>query len=744
MLHAVDAGSADTMRTGHAGAGALGGRAGRAASATSSASSPPDDAGDAARAPADGAEADVTMVTTPIRLHYTHSASPEESRLPARPRRGPAARPALPGAAARSTCRRAAPARPTACRPTDEVELPDRGTVTTFCVVNVPFLGQRIKPPYVAAYVLLDGADIAVPAPDPRLRGRRGADGHAGRGGVEAARASGAPRWRTSTTSGRPASRTRRTSPTPSTCESRRLIRRRRRRLRAGAQRARRPTAPPTASRCWCRSSARCSDAHGLHQGATSASGAPARRTTWPAGRSRSSPRSTRSAPSRRSTSRTSRWTPPGRSTRRGVKLLHRRGRDRAGVRLRQVLGRRSCAGCWRCSSTRTSSRRCGRTRSASPRCRPGLGLDAGLWTEKDMAEVAARSRAAPPTTRRRRSPAASTSTSCSPRRTSPTRCARTTARRSATAPPRSCSPPATGPASCAERPAWITGIAHRVESAGARRARPHHVAVARRPPARPRAARRRRGGRAARAVHPPGDPAAPGARARRRGPRSTRPAARCAGNPMFAAGLARIGEAARRVHAGDAGAGARARHQRTGAAAEPRLRHGGADEAPRRGPRHRPDPPHAPSAPTSRWPGCAGRRSTARWPTPASDWPDIDAVVLGKAPDLFEGVMMPELILADAIGATGKPLLRVHTAGSVGGSTGHRGRAAWSRPACTGGCSRSRSRSSRSRTRCGRCRSRRRSRCRSTPARAATSRRTSAPTSAAPARRSTSARWSR
>ncbi len=49
----------------------------------------------------------------------------------------------------------------------------------------------------------------------------------------------------------------------------------------------------------------------------------------------------------------------------------------------------------------------------------------------------------------------------------------------------------------------------------------------------------------------------------------------------------------------------------------------------------------------------------------------DIDAVVLGKAPDLFEGVMMPELYLADALGAVGKPLLRVHTAGSVGGATG-------------------------------------------------------------------------
>ncbi|MFN8089687.1 MAG: thiolase domain-containing protein [Mycobacterium sp.] len=52
------------------------------------------------------------------------------------------------------------------------------------------------------------------------------------------------------------------------------------------------------------------------------------------------------------------------------------------------------------------------------------------------------------------------------------------------------------------------------------------------------------------------------------------------------------------------------------------------------------------------------------------STFDDIDAVVVGKAPDLFEGVMMPELFMADAMGATGKPLIRVHTAGSVGGST--------------------------------------------------------------------------
>ncbi len=52
-------------------------------------------------------------------------------------------------------------------------------------------------------------------------------------------------------------------------------------------------------------------------------------------------------------------------------------------------------------------------------------------------------------------------------------------------------------------------------------------------------------------------------------------------------------------------------------------------------------------------------------------DWSDIDAVVVGKAPDLFEGVMKPELYLSDALGAAGKPMFRVHTAGSVGGTTG-------------------------------------------------------------------------
>jgi acetyl-CoA C-acetyltransferase len=48
----------------------------------------------------------------------------------------------------------------------------------------------------------------------------------------------------------------------------------------------------------------------------------------------------------------------------------------------------------------------------------------------------------------------------------------------------------------------------------------------------------------------------------------------------------------------------------------------------------------------------------------------DIDAVVIGKAPDMLEGVAQPEQFLAGAVGAHLKPLMRVHTAGSVGAST--------------------------------------------------------------------------
>ncbi|HLN76330.1 MAG TPA: Zn-ribbon domain-containing OB-fold protein [Nocardioidaceae bacterium] len=101
----------------------------------------------------------VTGIVTPVRLDYTYAASAEESRFlrglaegKIRGQRCPVCEKVY--APPRGAC-------PVDGVPTrDEVELPDRGIVTTFCIVNVPFLGQRITPPYVSAYILLDGADI--------------------------------------------------------------------------------------------------------------------------------------------------------------------------------------------------------------------------------------------------------------------------------------------------------------------------------------------------------------------------------------------------------------------------------------------------------------------------------------------------------------------------------------------------------------------------------------------------------
>jgi len=68
--------------------------------------------------------------------------------------------------------------------------------------------------------------------------------------------------------------------------------------------------------------------------------------------------------------------------------------------------------------------------------------------------------------------------------------------------------------------------------------------------------------------------------------------------------------------------------------------------------------------------PGLVREAATRALADAGMTWSDMDAVVLGKAPDMFEGVNQPELFLADALGAVGKPMMRVHTAGSVGGST--------------------------------------------------------------------------
>ncbi|OMC16826.1 Zn-ribbon domain-containing OB-fold protein [Mycobacterium sp. SP-6446] len=101
----------------------------------------------------------VNVIVTPIEMTIQHTASHEESAYLRAIAEGK-----LLGAKTGKNGKVYFPphgADPATGQPTTEfVELPDKGTVTTFAIINIPFKGQRIKPPYVAAYVLLDGADI--------------------------------------------------------------------------------------------------------------------------------------------------------------------------------------------------------------------------------------------------------------------------------------------------------------------------------------------------------------------------------------------------------------------------------------------------------------------------------------------------------------------------------------------------------------------------------------------------------
>ncbi|UUZ59259.1 Zn-ribbon domain-containing OB-fold protein [Nocardioides sp. B-3] len=105
--------------------------------------------------------ADVTGIVSPVSLDYLYAASPEESAFFAGLAEGRIIGQRCP------VCHKVYVPPRGACPvdgvpTTDEVQLPDTGTITTFCIVNVPFPGQKITPPYVSAYVLLDGADIAI------------------------------------------------------------------------------------------------------------------------------------------------------------------------------------------------------------------------------------------------------------------------------------------------------------------------------------------------------------------------------------------------------------------------------------------------------------------------------------------------------------------------------------------------------------------------------------------------------
>ncbi len=157
LLHAVDAGSADAISTGarvhvHWADEPVGAITDIAYFSLGDEQEEVPDTADDDRDP-------VTMLVVPTMIEIQHTASLPESAFLRALEEGK-----LLGARTGKGGKVYFPAReadPATGQQLDEyIELPDKGTVTTFAIINIPFAGQRIKPPYVAAYVLLDGADI--------------------------------------------------------------------------------------------------------------------------------------------------------------------------------------------------------------------------------------------------------------------------------------------------------------------------------------------------------------------------------------------------------------------------------------------------------------------------------------------------------------------------------------------------------------------------------------------------------
>lgn len=161
MLHAVHADSPTQMRTGMRVCAVFGTvRVGRIddiryfAPGESAPPVPPGDTGTD--------EAGAMLVTTPITTTVTHSATEEETwyleGLKAGRLYGSRIGSGVDAGRVYFPPRKVSPA--DGAPSVERVDVADTGIVTTFCIVNVPFQGQRITPPYVAAYVLLDGTDI--------------------------------------------------------------------------------------------------------------------------------------------------------------------------------------------------------------------------------------------------------------------------------------------------------------------------------------------------------------------------------------------------------------------------------------------------------------------------------------------------------------------------------------------------------------------------------------------------------
>ncbi|MER7154894.1 Zn-ribbon domain-containing OB-fold protein [Streptomyces lydicus] len=164
LLHALDAPGPDAVRTGMR--VRIRWAAERTGAITDIACFEPSDDAPPATAPVphDGEFADpVTGITAPARLDYTYAPGRAQSRylraLADRRTVGercPACRKVyVPPRGACPTCGVATDA---------QVEVGPRGTVTTFCIVNIKAKNLDIEVPYVYAHIALDGADLALHA----------------------------------------------------------------------------------------------------------------------------------------------------------------------------------------------------------------------------------------------------------------------------------------------------------------------------------------------------------------------------------------------------------------------------------------------------------------------------------------------------------------------------------------------------------------------------------------------------
>jgi uncharacterized OB-fold protein len=101
----------------------------------------------------------VKSIETPVRLEYTYTPGRATTRF----LRG-VAQGKLLGQRCGSCRKVYVPPRGACPRcgvPTEEeVRVSDKGTVTTFCIVRIPSQNLSVKPPFVCAHIVLDGADI--------------------------------------------------------------------------------------------------------------------------------------------------------------------------------------------------------------------------------------------------------------------------------------------------------------------------------------------------------------------------------------------------------------------------------------------------------------------------------------------------------------------------------------------------------------------------------------------------------